>query len=144
MHGRRYVCTAAGGLAVLCVALIWTGCATAPPANVKMVDCQGAAIDWDVAPEAEIVDFACAMGTHGKDPALNFKVRLKNAAQEPLRFRLGVYLLDMDKAVAYLVPTKGKPPRLAPGQEATVTIPFIKTTAMAKKIMVRVAPMSSE
>lgn len=145
MQGRKFVRVAVGGLAVLCAMLIWSGCATAqPPANVKMVECTGAKIQWDVAPEAEIVNFACALGTHEGDPSLIYTVKLKNVADKALRFRLGVYLLDMDKAVAYLVPTKGKPPQLAPGAEATVKIPFMKTTAMSKKTMVRVAPMSSE
>ena len=145
MQGRKFFRTAAVWLAVLGLLLIWTGCATAPPpANVKMVDCAGAKIQWDVAPEAELTNFACAMGTHDNDPALIFTVGLKNAASTPLRFRLGVFLTGMDKAVSYLVPIKGKPPQLASGEEATVKIPFIKTTAMAKNILVRVAPMSSE
>jgi hypothetical protein len=148
MQGKKFARIAAGGMAVLTALLmlsIWSGCATAPPpANVKMVDCAGSGIQWDVAPEAEITSFACAFGTHEGDPSLIFTIALKNVSDKALRFRLGVYLPDMDKAVAYLVPTTGKPPQLAPGQEATVKIPFMKTTAMSKKIMVRVAPMSSE
>jgi len=145
MQGRKFIRVAVGGLAVLSALLIWSGCATAPPpANVKMVECSGAKIQWDVAPEAEIVSFACALGTHEGDPSLIYTVKLKNVADKAYRFRLGVYLLDMDKAVAYLVPTKGKPPQLAPGAEATVKIPFMKTTAMSKKTLVRVVPMSSE
>ena len=145
MQGSKFVRFAAGGLAVLSALLIWSGCATAPPpANVKMVECTGAKFQWDVAPEAEIVNFACEMGTHDGDPSLNYTIKLKNVADKAYRFRLGVYLLDMDKAVAYLVPTKGKPPQLAPGEEATVKIPFMKTAAMSKKTLVRVVPMSSE
>jgi len=145
MQGRKFVRMAVAGLAAISALLIWSGCATAPPpANVKMVDCAGSKIQWDVAPEAEIVDFTCALGTHGGEPSLIYTIKLKNAADKALRFRLGVYLLDMDKAVAYLVPTKGKPPQLAPGAEATIKIPFMKTTAMSKKTMVRVAPMSGE
>jgi hypothetical protein len=145
MQGRKFVRVAVAGLAALSMLIIWSGCATAPPpANVKMVDCAGSKIQWDVAPEAEIVDFACAFGTHEGDPSLIYTIKLKNVADKAYRFRLGVYLLDMDKAVAYLVPTKGKPPQLAPGAEATVKIPFMKTTAMSRKTMVRVVPMSSE
>lgn len=145
MQGRKFIRTAAALAAVLGLLLGWTGCATAPPpANVKMVDCAGTEIQWDVAPEAEITNFACAMGESGGDPALIFTVGLKNVAASPLRFRLSIFLAGLDKAVSYLVPRTGKPPQLAAGEEATVKIPFAKTTAMAKKILVRVAPMSSE
>jgi hypothetical protein len=145
MQGRKFARITVAGLAVLSALLFWSGCATAPPpSNVKMIDCTGAKIQWDVAPEAEVVSFACALGTHEGDPSLIYTIKLKNVADKAYRFRLGVYLLDMDKAVAYLVPTKGKPPQLAPGQEATVKIPFMKTTAMSKKTMVRVTPMSGE
>jgi hypothetical protein len=145
MQGRKVVPVAVAGLAVLSALLIWSGCATAPPpANVKMVECIGSKIQWEVAPEAEIVSFACAFGTHAGDPSLIYTVKLKNKAAKAYRFRLGIYLLDMDKAVAYLVPTKGKPPQLAPGEEAIVKIPFMKTTVMSKRTLVRVVPMSSE
>ncbi len=145
MQRRRFVCVAVGGLTVLSALLIWSGCATAPPpANVKMVECTGTKFQWEVAPEAEIVSLACTLGTHEGDPSLIYTVTLKNVSDKAYRFRLGVYLLDMDKAVAYLVPTKGKPPQLDPGAEATVKIPFMKTTAMSRKTLVRVVPMSSE
>jgi hypothetical protein len=145
MQGKKLLHVAAGGAAALAVLLLWCGCATAPPpTNVKMVECTGAKIQWEVAPEAEITRFACALGTHEGDPSLIYTIQLKNASDKAHRFRLSVYLQDMGKAVAYLVPTKGKPPQLAPGQEATIKIPFMKTTAMSKKTLVRVAPMSSE
>ena len=145
MQGMKSVRVAAGWVAVLSVIAILTGCATAPPpANVKMVDCAQASIKWDVAPEAEITNFACAFGPHAGEPSLIFTTGLKNVGSQPHRFRLGIYLLDMDKAVAHLVPVKGKPPQLASGQQATVKIPFMKTTVMPKKILVRVTPMSSD
>ena len=145
MQGRKFVRTAAALVVVLGLSLIWTGCATAPPpANVKTVDCAGTEIQWDVAPEAEITNFACTMGESGGDPALIFTVGLKNVASSPLRYRLSIFLAGMDKAVSYLVPRTGKPPQLAAGKEETVKIPFAKTTAIARKILVRVAPMSSE
>jgi hypothetical protein len=145
MQGMKSVRVAAGWVAVLSVIAILTGCATAPPpANVKMVDCAQGNITWDVAPEAEITNFACAFGTHAGDPSLIFTTELKNVGSQPHRFRLGIFLLDMDKAAAYLVPRKGKPPQLASGQQATVKIPFMKTTVMPKKILVRVTSMASD
>jgi hypothetical protein len=145
MQGMKSVRVAARWLAVLSVLSVLTGCATAPPpANVKKVDCAQANITWDVAPEVEITNFACAFGTHEGDPSLIFTTALKNVGPQPARFRLAIYLLDMNKAVAHPVPLKGKPPQLAVGQQATVQIPFMKTTVMPKKILVRVTPMSSE
>ena len=145
MQGSKHVCLAARWLTVLSALLVWCGFAAAqPPANVKMIDCTGAKIQWEVAAEAEIVHFACALGVHEGDPSLIYTIQLKNAADKANRFRVAVFLQDMSKAVAYLVPTKGKPPQLAPGEEATIKIPFMKTTVMSKKTLVRVAPMSSE
>jgi hypothetical protein len=141
MHGR-VLSRAAVGLVLLSVMLIWTGCATAPPPNVKAVNCETKRIDWEVADEAEIESFDCAMGKKGMDPALIFTVALKNVTDKPLRYRINIFLLDMDKAAGHLVPRKGKhQPELAPGATAKVTIPFIKTTEMSRKIHVRVVPM---
>jgi hypothetical protein len=145
MQGSKLGSLAARWPAALSALLIWYGCTTAaPPANVKMIDCTGAKIQWEVAPEAEIVHFACALGVHGGDPSLIYTIKLKNTADKAYRFRVGVFLQDMNKAVAYLVPRKGKPPLLAPGEEATAEIPFMKTTVLSKKTLVRVVPMSSE
>ncbi len=118
------------------------GCATAPPANVKAVACDVSKVEWDVAPEAELSEFACSMGKQGVDPALIFTAALKNVSDRPLRFRVNIFLLDMDKANGHLVPRKGKPPVVQPGATEKAKIPFIKTTTMPKKMMVRVVPMS--
>ncbi len=145
MQARKFARITVAGLAVLSALVLWSGCATAPPpTNLKLMDCAGSNIQWEVAPEAEIVNFSCALGTHEGDPSLIYTVKLKNAADKAYRFRLGIFLLDMDKAMGYLVPAKGKPPVLAPGEVATVKIPFMKTTAMSRKTMVRVVPMGGE
>jgi hypothetical protein len=140
MHGR-VLSRAASGLVLLSVMLVWTGCATAPPPNVKAVNCETPKIEWEVADEAQIVSFDCAMGKKGMDPALIYTVALKNVTAKPLRYRINIFLLDLDKAAGHLVPRKGKPPQVAPGATAKVTIPFIKTTDMPGKIHVRVVPM---
>ena len=139
--GALFCVMAAAGL-MLSALLI--GCASSPPANVKSVNCEASRIDWEVAAEAEITDFSCAMGTHELEPSLIYTVSLKNVSNTPQRFRLHISLLDLDKAVAFRVPAKGKPPVLKPGEENTVKIPFMKTTKYPAKTMVRVAPMSIE
>jgi hypothetical protein len=122
--------------------LVWTGCATAPPANVKAVACDTHKIEWEVAKEAQIENFSCTMGKQGMDPALIYNLAVKNVTPNPLRYRVTIFLIDMDKAAGHLVPRKGKPPQVAPGVTAEVKIPFIKTTRMPGKIHVRVVPMS--
>jgi hypothetical protein len=128
-----------GGLFVLpavLIGLLFLGCATGPPPNVKSNTCSIEKIAWDVDPQAEIMDFSCAMGQHAGEDSLIFTTGLKNVGQQPVRFRLAIFLDEMDKAVAYLVPTSGKPPVLAPGADATVKIPFMKHTVMPGKIQV--------
>ncbi len=142
MRGRSLFNRAAMGMALLSAVLVWTGCATAPPSNVMAVVCDTQKIEWEVAEEAQIEKFGCAMGKQGMDPALIYTVALKNVTEKPRRYRINIFLLDMDKAAGHLVPRKGKPPQLAPGATAEVKIPFIKTTDMPGKIHVRVAPMS--
>ncbi len=131
-------------LSGLCLLFFVSGCATAPPSNVKAVNCEETQIDWDVSPEAQIVNFDCALGRHEGDPSVIYTVKLKNISDRPRRFRLTTFLVGMDKAVAYPVPAKGKPPVLAPGAEASVKIPFMKVTEMPGKIQVIVKPMNVE
>lgn len=101
-------------------------------------------IEWQVTPEAEITQFDCKQGNHKGKPALIFTAGLKNISKKPLRYRVNIFLLDMDKAVGHLVPRKGKPPVLEPGKTANVTIPSIGTKDMSKKIMVIVKTLSVE
>jgi hypothetical protein len=129
-------------LCVLSAIFVWAGCASKPPANVKAVDCAGPDIQWEIAPEAEITSFACAMGKQGMDPALIFSVELKNVSDRPLRFRANIFLVDADKAAGHLVPRKGNPPQVAPGGVESFKIPFIKTTEIPRKIEVLVVPLS--
>jgi hypothetical protein len=112
------------------------GCATKgkPPVEAKCP----AEIEWQVAPEAQITQFECAMGTHEKEVALIFKVGIKNVSDKPLRYRLNIFLEDMDKGAGSLIPVKGKPPVLEPGKVETVTVPFIKTAEISKKVLVMV------
>ena len=121
----------------------FTACATAPPPeNVKAVSCAAKKIQWEVIDEAEVVDFGCSLGKHGMDPALIFTMELKNVSDKPMRFRVNIFLEDMDKAAGHLVPRKGNPPVVEPGKAVKIKIPFIKTTAMSNKILVIVKASS--
>jgi hypothetical protein len=129
-------------MAILGLCVIWSlslsGCAT--PAAPAKGGCK-ADIEWQVTPEAKVTKFECNVGTHKKEPALVFEVGIKNVSSKPLRYRLNIFLLDMDKAAGHLIPRKGKPPLLEPGKEKTVTVPFFKTTALSKQILVKVTTM---
>lgn len=118
------------------------GCASKAGAP-EVVNCP-ASISWEVAPEAQLTQFDCAMGTHGGQTSLIFDVGLMNVTDKPLRYRVNVFLEDLDKASGHLVPRKGTPPVLEPGKTATVKIPFIGTEVQSKKILVVVRPLSSD
>ncbi|MFH1155579.1 MAG: hypothetical protein V1793_17375 [Pseudomonadota bacterium] len=125
---------------LLSVLFLVSGCATISPkpGNVKEVGCANGNIQWDVAPEAEIQSFDCALGTHEGDPSLIYTVSIKNISDKAVRYRLTIFLDDMDKGVAYYVPIKGTPPAVKPGEVQKVTIPFMKTTVFSKKLSVTV------
>ncbi len=130
-------------LTVLLSILMLVGCASmGPPGNVRDVTCSAKTISWDVAKEAQISNFACSLGKFGMDPSLIFTMDLTNVSETALRFRVNVFLEDMDKAAGHLVPRKGKPPLLKPGQTVGVKIPFIKTETISDKVLVVVRTMA--
>ena len=102
-----------------------------------------AEIAWDVIDTVKLTQFDCALGKHGGQPALIFVVGLMNPTDKPLRYRINIFLEDMDKAAGHLVPRKGKPPVVEPGKAASVIIPFIGTDKESKKILVVVKTISS-
>ena len=124
-------------LAVLVLFVVWAFSVTTCAAQGKPVksSCQ-ADIEWQITPEAEIIQFDCAVGAFKKIPSLIFTVGIKNVSDKPLRYRLNIFLLDMDKGAGHLMPAKGKPPVVEPGKTLTVKVPFMKTTDMSKKILV--------
>ncbi len=132
-------------MSILMVCLIGTfwlvGCAGrgAP----EKANCN-ANISWEVVKEAKLTQFDCALGTHGGQDSLIFNVGIENTSDTALRYRINIFLEDMDKAAGHLVPRKGKPPVLEPGKSASVKIPFIGTDQESKKILVVVKTMSTD
>ena len=100
------------------------------------------AIEWQVTPEAKVTQFDYEVGEFEKEPALIFTVGIQNVSDKATRFRLNIFLLDMDKAFGYLVPRTGKPPVVEPGKTETVKVPFIKTAEESKEILVVVKTAS--
>ena len=101
-----------------------------------------AGITWEVAKEAKLTQFDCALGESGGQPALIFTVGLENVSDKPQRYRVNIFLEDMDKGFGHLVPRKGSPPVVEPGKSETVKIPFIGTDKESKQILVIVKTVS--
>jgi len=126
-----------GALALLMV----TGCAETKYIPKGKVACP-VNITWNVVPQADITSFSCTVKEFKKKPAVVFKVGIKNISDKAQRFRVQIFLLKEGKAVGGLVPRKGKPPVLKPGQEKVVTYPVIKATQLPKKLEVIVKTIS--
>jgi hypothetical protein len=124
-------------------AFLLAGCAGTGKGAPEMTNCD-AKITWEVVKEAKITQFDCAVGQEGGQAALIFTVGLENTTATPLRYRLNIFLEDMDKAFGALVPRKGKPPVIEPGKSETVKLPFLGTDKESKKILVVVKIISSE
>ena len=96
--------------AALAICLVLTfgfwGCASKAGAP-EVVNCP-ASISWEVAPEAQLTQFDCAMGTHGGQASLIFTVAVMNTTDKPLRYRVNIFLEDMDKAQGSLMPRQGQ------------------------------------
>jgi len=107
----------------------------------EKINCD-AEIAWDVVKEAKLTQFDCALGESGGQPALIFTVGLENASDKSQRYRINIFLEDMDKGFGHLVPRKGSPPVLEAGKSATVKIPFIGTDKESKKILAMVKTVS--
>ena len=103
-----------------------------------------AKISWEVVKEAKLTQFDCALGESGGQPALIFTVGLENASDKPQRYRVNIFLEDMDKGFGHLVPRKGSPPVLEPGKSETVKIPFLGTDKESRKILVIVKTVSTD
>ena len=127
-------------LVVCLIATFWlVGCAGRGAPEKTNCD---AKISWEVAEEAKLTQFDCALGTHGGQPSLIFTVGLENASDKSQRYRINIFLEDMDKGFGHLVPRKGSPPVLEAGKSATVKIPFLGTDKESKEILVIVKTVS--
>ena len=126
---------------VLCLVIAFGLIGCAGKGAPEKTNCD-ADIKWDVAKEAKLTQFDCMVGMHGGQPSLIFTVGVENPTDTPLRYRVNVFLEDMDKAAGHLVPRTGKPPVVKPGETQTVKIPFIGTGKESKKILVVVNTIS--
>ncbi|GAB4250868.1 hypothetical protein [Deferrisoma sp.] len=105
------------------------------------VPCASGAIEKQIAPEASLEDLACMIKPYKGTPSLHFQVKIKNVSQAPHRYRVNLFL-DDGKAVGGLIPRKGKPPALKPGEEASFTYPVKGLTRIPGELTVLVKTMA--
>ena len=86
---------------VLCLALgVWlSGCASSSKGKPESVNCD-AKIHWSVTEQAKLTSFGCVLDKHGGQDSLIFNIGLMNPTEKPLRYRVNIFLEDMDKAAA--------------------------------------------
>ncbi len=114
--------------------------ATYKPAGT--VECP-AEIKWQVAEEAQVTHFACAVKNYKgwKRPAVHFIIQVKNKSDKPQRFRVNFILPEQGIAAGGLLPRKGKPPVLKPGKEAKGIYP-LRYSQIPKKVIVIIKTVS--
>ncbi len=130
MHFKALVATILG-----VTALFFTGCAvnTTGPQEAA---CPITEIEWKLTKKAELTDFQCKHNEDTAAPALLFTADVQNTTGKPLRYRLSIVLPDLKKATGHLVPRKGIPPVVMPGDTANVTVVFEDTTKWPEKMEV--------
>jgi hypothetical protein len=124
-------------LAALGALSMLSGCAT--PGKPAHLAC-GARIDWQVAPEAVITRFECAVGESNGLPAVIFSAQIKNVTDTPRRFRLNVFLLEDNLAGGRNVPENG-PQMVAGGDTAVVRVPVYRATGLLQPAVVTLKPL---
>ena len=134
-------------IALLLAALItvtW-GCATKEKVDKPsgVVECKSE-ITWDIAKEAEVTMFKCYLEKYKKKfDSIHYTIGIKNVTSKPQRYRVNIFIPE-GRAVGGLVPQKGKPPVLEPGQEAQFTYPMKNYDKVPAKIDVIVSTTSAD
>ncbi len=108
---------------LLFAAAAMAGCAELPKMTGPAAPSCSAKAKYEIAYQAEVVKVDCLIKKYKGVPSLYFEVTLKNTGAQAYRYRVNIFLPN-GKAVGGLVPRKGKPPVVKPGQVVTVKYPF--------------------
>ena len=101
-------------------------------------------ITWDITEAAEITMFKCYLEKYKKKfESVHYTIGIKNVSKKPQRYRVNIFIPE-GRAVGGLVPRKGKPPVLEPGQEAQFTYPMKNYNKVPDKIDIVVSTISPE
>lgn len=95
---------------------------------------------YDVCPEAQVVQFEYPMAEKCKiadQPCVTFKMTVKNVSEKPYRFMASIVTPEEGNGVGGLIPRKGKPPVVKPGDSDTVEYPS-RLFEMPKRIEVSI------
>ncbi len=135
-------------LVLLCAAAVLAagGCAYTQPASsgadTAALSCAAAGkVETQVSPEAELTGLDCFFKDYKGVKSLHFKVTLKNTSDQPQRYRVNLFL-DNGKAVGGLIPRKGKPPVVKPGEAASFTYPVKGMSEPAGEVLLLVKTIS--
>ena len=134
-------------LILLACTLALAGCATSsqmatsPAASSNLSCAEAGSIDAQVAATAEVVGFDCSFKDYKGVKSLYFDVKLKNISSTDQRYRVNLFL-DNGKAVGGLLPRKGKPPVIKPGEEAAFSYPLQGMAEKAGNVTLMVKTVS--
>ncbi len=104
--------------------------------SYAVVSCP-ADVEWDVAPSAKVEKFACYVGNFKGKKMLIYEITVKNVSNTPKRFRVNI-INPTGKSVGGLIPRKGKPPVLKPGEAKSFKYPVPAYTEVPKKLIVSI------
>lgn len=114
------------------ILLLLIGCAVTTT-GPQEAGCAITEIEWQLTRKAELRAFRCEQSDDTTAPVLIFSADVQNNTSKPLRYRLSVVLPDLRMASGHLVPRKGVPPVVNPGETEPVTIVFENTTQWPEK-----------
>jgi hypothetical protein len=82
-------------------------------------------VTYEVCPTAAVTSVDCFMkeSKFSGGPKLHVKLKIKNTASEPKRYRVSIFLTDGASAGGFY-PRKGDPPVIKPGEELESTFPM--------------------
>ena len=104
--------------------LVLAGFAPSDSMAASSLSCaEAGSVDAQVTAEAEVVGFDCSFKDYKGVKSLHFTVKVKNVSKTDQRYRVNLFL-DNGKAVGGLLPRKGKPPVIKPGEEESFTYPI--------------------
>ena len=127
------------------LALTVGGCAHSEKAYMPAgpVECDSKIV-WEVAPEAAVTAFKCYLDMYDKKyESVHYAITVKNISDKPQRYRVNIFMPE-ERAVGGLLPRKGKPPVVKPGEETSFTYPVKNYNKIPKKIDVIVRTIAVE
>ncbi len=98
-------------------------------------------MEKEVTPDASLEELTCYMKRYEGVDTLHFKVTLKNAGNEPKRFRVNIFL-DNGKAVGGLIPSSTKGGLVEPGASASFVYPVLAMPDKPESVLIRITTMT--